>query len=485
MQPRQLVLRAALPVILAAVVGARSAPAQSPAAVRLDPDRVLRPVPALRGVMTEWMFSADQPLPPEGNAGALREEDFALAAQIGVNTLRLAIEHKSVEDPDRPGGYREAAFQRIEQVLDWCAKYDIQVILDIHNALGREFGGDPRIWQEQEYQDRFVAVWRELVTRFKDHPQVIAYEPLNEPEPRHTPDWDERYRVWNDLAKRVTAAIREIDPDKPIIIDCIEYANPRAFEGLEATGDPNTVYSFHWYGPSRFHQQGRPWVEDKSTYHYPGVYDGERWDRGRIERAIAPALEFGDRHGTPLFCGEFGLVGDAPEMEDMLWLLDVVSLFDQHGVDWTYYHFMMRADEPYWREHWDCNLFVYDRVEDRLKRFDRKVDLLGDLLELRGEVLAHEQPADADLTVYAVRTARGPLRVYVSNKSADQAKALALDVAGDGWANEVGAWRMAVGTQGWVVAPPSRLEDGQVRLELPPQTILRLTVRQEHPFARR
>ena len=457
-------------------------------AISIDPSKTLHEVPSIRGAMTEWMFSGEEdpgksvdPRGVEYSYGGLlnlRKEDIELAARTGLTTIRCAVSHTSLEDKDTPGKWIEAGFERIGELFDWYGQCGINGILDLHNALGREGGGDPRLWQQKEFQDRFVNVWKELARRFKDHPQVIAFEPLNEPEPRHTDDFAERYRVWNDLAKRTTDGIREIDAKTPIIINCIEYANPSAFAGLEPTGDENTIYSFHWYAPSEFHCQKRPWMKDKGTYHYPDEYHGKWWDRNTIHEAWKPALDFATVHNARLFCGEFGCVSDVPEMEDMCWLLDIVSLFDQLGIDWTYYLYMFRTVEPYWTKegHFDCNMFVRDATSGELRTFDRKVSLLSDLMKLRGTALDHDQPDDGYLVVYAVRLPDGNLRIYASNKSRTDAKSLALALAGGPWAPQVEAQRMAVGTGGYVEAPSMTLKEGRLDLRLEPLTILHLTV---------
>lgn len=451
----------------------------------IDPTKKIGELPAIRGVMTEWMFAEGGVDPGRtvdpagvelgyGSLLPLREEDVALAAEIGVNTVRLAVEHAGLERRDAPGAYREAGFRRVEELLGWCGNHGLDVILDLHNALGRERGGDPRLWQQPEFRDRFCDVWREIVRRFRAHPHVIAYEPLNEPEPRYTDDWAERYRVWNELAPRVTDAIRALDAEKPIIIDSIEYAHPSAFQGLQPTGDANTIYSFHWYSPGPFHCQKRPWIEDQSTYHYPGEFKDGWWNRARIREAWRPASDFAARHGAGLFCGEFGCVSDCPEMEDLIWLLDVVSLLDELGIGWTYYHFLFRTVEPYWRDHFDCSLFIRDAATGALRRLDRKVALLSDLLRLRGSVLAVDPPADEMVAVYAVAEPDGAVRVYAANKSPDEPKALKLTFPRAAAAAVARARRMARGTGGFTDAPDVPIADGRAELRLEPLSLLRL-----------
>ncbi len=463
--------------------------------VLIDPALTLHEVPAIRGVMTEWMYDEGDEITVDprgvqfgyGKLVPLKEADIARAAEVGINTVRCAISHTSLEADDKPGVYIERGFARIKEQLDWYDKYGINGILDLHNPLGRQGGGDPRIWKEKAYQDRFVNVWKEIVTRFKDHPRVIAYEPINEPEPRYTDDWNERFKVWNDLAKRVTAAIREIDPAKPIIIDCTEYAFPLAFEGLEPTGDKNTIYSFHWYYPYQFHCQKRPFIQDKETYHYPGefptriwktaeTFEPRWWNRKTLAEEMQVPLDFAAKYNAPLFCGEFGCVSDVPEMEDMVWLLDLVSLFDENNIGWTYYHYMFRTPEPYWKDHFDCNMFIYESDTNKLRPFDRKVSLLGDLFKLRGAVISVKQPQDEWMTVYGVTEPAGQVRVYVSNKSRDDSKTIKLKLAGERWPNEAGLQIMKRGSGGFEDAPPPAITEGVVELKLEPLSIARLRI---------
>lgn len=455
-------------------------------------ERSITETPSVRGVMTEWMHAEGgvdpgRTVDPQGvefgygRLLPLEREDIQLAADLGVTTIRCAVEHASLEDRDRPGAYNEAGFARVAQLLDWFDEAGIDAILDLHNALGREGGGDPRLWQQAEYQQRFCNVWGEIPRRFGQHPRVVAFEPLNEPEPRHVDDMAGRYAFWNDLSQRVTDAIRAVDPEKPIIIDSIEYANPAAFEGLQPTGDTNTVYSFHWYGPSAFHCQKRPWIRDQGTYHYPGEFKDGWWNRETIRQAWQPVLDFAREHGTGLFCGEFGCVSDCPPMEDMIWLLDVISLLDELGIGWTYYHFLFRTVEPYWQEHFDCNVYIRDITAGRLRRFSRKEALLGDLLTLRGQVLRCDRPDNPWLHVYAVRRGSGGIRAYVSNRSREQQAEVALLFDASEGGRQADVHRMDRQTDGFEPAGPLPLNDGRLELALPPLTIVRIDLdRQEN-----
>ncbi len=393
-----------------------------PVTLRVDLGKVLRPVPRLRGIHMA-------PL-QEG----YEEEDVVRLKEIGVTCVRFGFSGLLLEEEDQPGQYREDGFRYLDRFVGWCEKHGIGAILDMHQAVGRRKWEDTRVWKHyfgskepKEYQDRFVNLWREIARRFADRKGVAAYELLNEPNP---PEDD--FEVWNELARRATAAIREVDRVHPVIVDSIGYANPAKFRGLKPTGDAKTIYSFHSYQPGAYHRQKRPWSfdGDDETYYYPGMVKGKYWNRPAIRGVIEPAVTFARRHGVGLFCGEFGCVSDCPAMTDMVYLMDQISLFHEMGIGWTMFNYMWRESRPYWKNHFDCNLFIYYIPEGRLYRFERKINFIRFFLEKEGEVLALRQPEDEDVTCYGIREAGETVSLLLSNKDREREKRVRLILAG-------------------------------------------------------
>lgn len=442
--------------------------------ISVDPTRLAGPVPALRGL---YVGDSDEPFV---------EEDVArLKEEIGATCIRYGIQPRSLAD-EQTETYHEAGFREVGAFLDWCQKYGIHCILDLHNALGRLFGGDPRLWREQYFQGRFVALWEEIARRFRDHPAVAAYEFLNEPEP---PDTD--FAVWNRLQQRTAAAVRQIDPDRTFIVDSIGYAKPQHFSGLEPSGDPNTVYSFHNYQPGPYHCQKRRELMDQSTYAYPGFIPHKRpdgnpqdfslahfepteakhWNRRQLLEEWAEVFAFRDRHGAPLFCGEFGCVSDVPEMTDMIYLMDEIGIFQEEGISWTLYNTMYRTRDPYWKTHFDCGVYIYYSPDGQLFRFGRKIALMEFFCRTEGDVLSLAQPADEWVGIYGARRPDGDLALLVSNKSRQERKDVELSVAGlpARWA--AGLKTMGIGDEGFVSQPARVFEGGALTLPLPPLSL--------------
>jgi len=453
-----------------------------PTTITLDPNAIQCPVPALRG---SHVGDSQHPF---------TEEDIArLKHEVGMTAIRFGMEARSLAD-EKEVRYHESGFRYVNNVLDWCAKYGIQAVLDQHNALGRAYGGDPRLWREQYFQDRFVGIWEELARRFKDHPAVAAYEFINEPEPPLR-DGQPDFAVWNNLYKRTLAAVRKIDPYKTVIIDCIGYANPRNFVGLELSGDPNTVYSFHNYQPGPYHAQKRREQKDQSTYYYPGFIprrrpenpqdfsqvhvettEGKFWNRAQLVEEFAPPLAFKKQHNVPLFCGEFGCVSDCPPMTDMVYLMDEIGIFHENGITWTLYNTMYRTSDDYWKTHFDCNLYIYHVPDQQLFRFDRKIALIEYFCRNEGDVLKVAQPDDEWVGLYAMRRRDRAVSALISNKHRQETKDVTLRMAGLPPTWPAAVHRMDLQSKGFDADTGRTLTNGELSLRLPPLTILQLTI---------
>ena len=132
---------------------------------------------------------------------------------------------------------------------------------------------------------------------------------------------------------------------------------------LRVLDDPNVVYSFHCYDPFPFTHQGATWsgddVKPLRGVPYPSSpesvaplldgladhpasratlerYGRERWDRARLAARFGLAVEWGRRHGVPLYCGEFGVYPKVALPEDRArWFADFGAVLSGEGVGWA------------------------------------------------------------------------------------------------------------------------------------------------------
>ena len=203
---------------------------------------------------------------------------------------------------------------------------------DLHFAPGgRESGSETRMFHDAECAARFLDVWRSIAARFLGNADVIyGYDLVNEPVQRRKalPGCD----GWT-LQRRAAEAIREIDPETPVIVESNLLDHPETYGTMSPLDLANVIYEVHVYNPVDFTHQGvgGPY-EPKS---YPDVRRG--WDKDFLRRVLAPVRAFEERHGAKIYVGEFSAIAWADGADK--WLADAISLFDEYGWDWTYHAF--------------------------------------------------------------------------------------------------------------------------------------------------
>ncbi len=229
---------------------------------------------------------------------------------IGVpgNLTELDLIKRTGSNSFRPQHNRtdEAAMQLVR----WCVERGLQHVFNV----------------DEKWLSDVVEHYRTLAKLCKDlPPDAVAYDLLNEPETRDP-------RAYNALLRRVTQAIREHDKTHLIYAEVIAPWGPNAqpypeaaFENLEPTDDPLTVYSFHDY-----------------EYRLMPRYPNEKVDiRTLLERWL-PAFKFSIDHRSPIHLGEFGAFEQTKEdiysnRCAITMLLDHFRIFDRFGWHFHYY----------------------------------------------------------------------------------------------------------------------------------------------------
>lgn len=275
----------------------------------------------------------------EGDIRILAEEWNVNLVRVLVNGMRGKADF--LVDESEPYNLKSEDLKELDRFINLCERYGIRVIIDLHEFIGFQrpsISGilDTRLWEDFRFHDYLISFWRQLAEHYANRGDIIyGYDLLNEPNPeRQVPGTPSD---WNLLAKRITEAIREVDSEHTIIIESINYASPAAFIELKPTGDPNTIYSVHFYKPDPFTQQGsrgRP-----IGVSYPGTIDGKYWDKNRLAAELSYVLDFQRRYQVPILVGEFGTTALVSSESRREYLRDVIDMFEEYGFDWSYFAF--------------------------------------------------------------------------------------------------------------------------------------------------
>ena len=119
----------------------------------------------------------------------LGEADIRAMAAWGYNSVRLPLTAWALLPEEPELRFSEEGFAMLDRVLDWCEKYHIYAVIDLHGAPGGQSGlacddgldNIPRMFMEPESRERALALWEEIARRYGDRWIVGGYDLLNEP----------------------------------------------------------------------------------------------------------------------------------------------------------------------------------------------------------------------------------------------------------------------------------------------------------------
>lgn len=288
----------------------------------------------------------------------IRKEDVKNVASLGFDHIRLPIDCEVLEKPDGTDYLEGIAF--VDQFIDWCKEYKLDVVLDLHKAYGYDFNDagnaeQNNLFTDDALKERFLNLWIKMAKRYGQINHV-AFELLNEVVEEENAD------LWNSLIKQTVTAIRAYAPDTPIIYGGIQWNSARTLKLLDKPSDDNIIYTFHMYEPLIFTHQKAYWVPNMpmdKTIIYPASMEYYRevssliGDKGKdttvsqtdtmgtefLIDIVKEAVDAAKSAGVRLYCGEFGVIDQAPVEDTLRWFKDVFNVFEQfniHCAVWTY-----------------------------------------------------------------------------------------------------------------------------------------------------
>ena len=253
-----------------------------------------------------------------------------------ANSLRVMIGG----DKYYPGGLQLADYESILQVelvrmdtlVKWCTANGLRMNVGMA-------GLSDGLFKSQAAQTRLINAWKLIAARYKNSSAVWAYdlanEPIVSPYPyNYTYPLDNSIMMWPSLADTLVKAIREIDAEKGIIIESLNYSvNMDDIKPIDAS-IPNIIYSVHMYQPqSLTHQQ---FSSQTPAYTYPGTIENVYYDKAKLKLILAPIRAYQEKYRVPIYIGEFGCIRWAPGNSAYNYLRDCIEIFEEYNWDYAY-----------------------------------------------------------------------------------------------------------------------------------------------------
>jgi len=173
----------------------------------------------------------------------LGEADIRLLAERGYNSVRLPIRACSFLKEEPGIEWNEESFRMLTDVLDWCEKYRIYAIIDLHAAtagqscLPCDDGVDnaPHFFIDEEAIERMLILMEEFGRRYENRWIVGAYDCINEPLSM-TPRMFELLPVLQDFYQEMVRRFRSFDTKHMILLNGTQFSS--RIEAFDRDYDP-------------------------------------------------------------------------------------------------------------------------------------------------------------------------------------------------------------------------------------------------------
>jgi len=313
--------------------------------------------------------------PEEGAWGMVIEESFfGLIREAGFDTVRVPIRWSAHALTPPPYTIDPVFFARVDWVIEQSLAHDLNVAINVHHY-------DELFAAPDEHAERFVALWEQIARRYRDLPDGVYFELLNEPHDRLD------IAGWNALLAETIEVIREIDTVHTLIVGSAEWnsiANLRTLVLPE--GEENVIATVHYYDPFLFTHQGAEWVGPEIGtlgVTWPGppeepvelVTEARQVEWVRLwfmrynqtqgsQNPASPDLiasafdmvqDWSEAHSVPVWLGEFGAYSTADMASRARWTATVRREAEARGIPWAYWEFgagfgVYDRDVGAWRE---------------------------------------------------------------------------------------------------------------------------------------
>jgi len=266
-----------------------------------------------------------------------KEKHFKLIREAGFQSVRINLHALQRLDP-------AAGFKLPEswlRTLDWAVRNalanGLMVVLDLHNY--NDVAEDPAA-----FKPRLLAFWKQVGERYKDTPDAVLFEVLNEPNGKLTP------ALWKEWLAEALAVIRRTNPTRTVV------AGPPFWNGIDhlaelalPEADRNIIVTVHYYEPFRFTHQGAPWSPE--TVRFSGVTWGSEAEEKRLRNDFGRVQEWSRTAKRPILLGEFGAYDKGPMESRARYTNAVARAAESLGWAWAYWQF-------------DSDFIVYDIDRD-------------------------------------------------------------------------------------------------------------------------
>ncbi|MGB7582885.1 MAG: glycoside hydrolase family 5 protein [Sedimentisphaerales bacterium] len=278
-----------------------------------------------RGVNFGNAFDA----PTEGAWGVvLQEEYFQAAKDIGFDSIRLPVRWSAHAMTAPPYTISPEFMKRVDWAVNCALSRKLPVMLNMHHY--GELYADP-----VKEKERYLALWKQIAGHFKDYPNTLVFELMNEPQKELTAD------PWNERMKDALAVIRQSNPNRTLVIGPAHYNQIHYLTLLDIPKEErNVIVTIHDYFPLTFTHQGAAWLSKGEPNDWLGTkWTGTEDEKQEIIRDLDYAAAWGKKNNRPINLGEFGAYDKADMDSRARWTKFMADTAIERGMSFDYWEF--------------------------------------------------------------------------------------------------------------------------------------------------
>jgi endoglucanase len=265
--------------------------------------------------------------PSEGEWGiTLKAEYFDRIKEAGFDSVRIPVRWATHTGPGPEFVVVKTFFDRVDWAIDQALSRGLVAIVNAHH--------DDALYKEPaKHETRLQATWRQIAARYKDRPDRLYFELLNEPNGGLTDE------AWQAMFPKLLAIVRESNPRRPVIIGPGHWNNVDNLKSLQLPeNDRMLITTFHYYNPFHFTHQGAEWAQGSQAW------KGQTWtgtpdQRDALRRDFEKASKWSSENNRPIFLGEFGAYQAADMSSRATWTAAVAREAERLGFSWAYWEF--------------------------------------------------------------------------------------------------------------------------------------------------
>jgi endoglucanase len=290
--------------------------------------------------------------PNEGEWGVtLQEEYFDIIKKAGLNSVRLPVRWSAHAMTEKPYTIDPNFMKRVDWAVNCAISRNLPIIVNMHHY--RELYTDPN----EYHKERFLEMWKQLAEHYKDYPDTLLLEILNEPDDALTPE------MWNEWLEEAHDIIRKANPTKTIVIGAANDSWISYLKFLKLPEDDrNIIVTVHHYFPHSFTHQGADWItpdkvaqsikdmekagQDLNSDGNPDYskWPGTKWEGTSEEKKYQTVIfdegaAWGKKYNRPINLGEFGSYRKADMDSRVRWTRFIADTAVERGMSIHYWEF--------------------------------------------------------------------------------------------------------------------------------------------------